>query len=263
MATFFRNVGLFGVMLLCELCVAGVPPQPPRKQLAGQQPGVQSPPMQGATVQPASGQAATPQVPPPPVPEQLPATPPKVSMNGGQLTIVADNSTLGDVLNAVKKLTGAGVEVPNAASYERVVAQLGPGQPQQVLQQLLTGSKFDYIILGSADNPDAIQKIILTPRGGGGGGNSGPSNMTANRPPVNNQQAFVNQPDADNGVEDEIQQEPPQPEQPPQPELPPQQEEPQQQPPQQNGPNGPKTPEQLLQELQRLQQQGQAGRPPQ
>jgi len=262
MSANFRNVGLLSGLLACAVCAsAGTLPatRKPAAPKTAPQPAAEQQSEPAQQVAPAVPEAAS-------VPEQLPATPPKVSLNGGQLSIVADNSTLGDVLNAVKKLTGAGLEIPNAASYERIVAQLGPGLPQQVLQQLLTGSKFDYIILGSADNPDAIQKIILTPRSGGNGsgGNASSGNMAANRPPVNNQPAYVNQPEQDNGVDDEIQQEPPQ--EPMQPEPPPPQTEEPQQPPQgmqPNTPNGPKTPEQLLQELQRLQQQGQAGRPPQ
>src|SRR4051812_47791794 len=115
---------------------------------------------------PVQEPAPAPVVPPapPPTPEQLPATPPQVTMSGGQLSIVAENSTLGDVLSAVRKLTGAGVEVPSAANSERVVVNLGPGNPQDVLQQLFTGSKFNYVILGAADNAAGIQKIILSAR---------------------------------------------------------------------------------------------------
>lgn len=253
MSAIFRNVGLLSGLIASTICAAGGTLPANRKQPAPQ--ASQTAPVQEAV-------AAVPE--PPPVPEQRPASPPNVTMNGGQLSIIADNSTLGDVLNAVKKLTGAGIELPTAASRERIVAQLGPGQPQQVLEQLLTGSRFDYIILGSADNPDGIQRIILTPRGAAGNSSSGPGNVPPTRTPMNNQPAFASQPEQDSGVEDEIQQEPPEPMQPEPP--PPQTEEPQQQqqpgmPP--NNQNGPKTPEQLLQELQRLQQQGQAGRPPQ
>jgi hypothetical protein len=191
----------------------------------------------------------------------MPATPPKVTMSGGRLSIIADNSTLGDVLNAVKKVTGASLDLPGAAASERVAVNLGPGEPQQVLQQLFAGSRFDYIILGSPGNSNAVEKIILTARGAAG------ANVAANQPPRNGNQPPP--PPDDNAGDDETSQ---------QPEPPPQPEESQ---PQQIGPGGeaaaqenqqgqqPKSPEQLLQELQRMQQQQQqqgrpaAGAPPQ
>jgi len=209
----------------------------------------------------------------PPMPSELPAVPPKVTLNNGQLSIVAENSNLGDVLSAVKNLTGAGLEVPSSANSERIVVRLGPGPSQQVLQQLFNGSKFDYIILGANDATGAVSKIILTPRNGSGAtGTAVAARNTPNQPPVRAGYQPPTEPDADQDagqVEEEIAQpEPP----------PPQNEE--VTPPvpgaQQGivGPGGqaanpdqqPKTPEQLLQELQRQQQQqqqqGQPGQRP-
>jgi hypothetical protein len=196
-------------------------------------------------------------------------------MNDGLMTISADNSTLGDVLNQVKSVTGASVEAPSGAAAERVVVKLGPGKPQEILQQLFTGSKFDYIILGSNENPTSVQKIILTPRAAGGAVTA--SNGPGFNQPQNRYQPPPATPDvsADNGIEDETVQ----------PETQEQVEQQEQQeevtPPapgavqgqvgpggqaaaaeqgenqNQNQQQGPKTPEQLLQELQRMQQQQQ------
>src|SRR5690242_8908758 len=49
---------------------------------------------------------------PPPTLEQMPASPPEVTFAGGQLTIAASNSTLADILQAVKAKTGAAMDVP-------------------------------------------------------------------------------------------------------------------------------------------------------
>jgi len=38
--------------------------------------------------------------------------PPQVNYQNAQLTIVATNSTLGDILRAVRKQTGAEIEIP-------------------------------------------------------------------------------------------------------------------------------------------------------
>src|SRR5215469_5623122 len=91
---------------------------------------------------PASAQPAPPPAPPA-TPEHGPASPPEVTLRNGQLTIIARNSTLGDVLNAVRSKTGASVEMP-PASTERVVGQFGPGAPRDVMAQLLNGSHYDY-----------------------------------------------------------------------------------------------------------------------
>ena len=58
--------------------------------------------------------------PVPPMPlDAISAVPPQVTFENNQLTIVAPNSTLADVLRAVRKQTGADIEVP--AAPERVV----------------------------------------------------------------------------------------------------------------------------------------------
>ena len=217
-----------------------------------------------AQAQAAPTQALKPQVGPSPVqpappapaptPEQGPSSPPQVSFQAGQLTIEARNSTMSDVLNAVKQKTGAAVEMP-AASGERVVGRFGPGAPRDVLAQLLNGSHYDYVLLGSPADPGALKKIVLMARA------AGPEPVPAQQPAT---QAFqqnqnlqaVPEVDTDQGVTEDNTSEVPQ-------EV--QQEEPQPQPepgqadqgqPGQNGPTV-KTPEQLLRELQQQQQQQQ------
>ena len=49
-------------------------------------------------------------------PEQLPAQPPRVSYQNGELTVDSQNSTLGDILNAIRRLTGSQFEMPPLAS---------------------------------------------------------------------------------------------------------------------------------------------------
>src|SRR5688572_3664332 len=87
---------------------------------------------------------------PPPTPEQMPAQPPEVTYRNGLLSIVARNSTLADVMNAVRAQTGAAIETPPNAGGERVMSRLGPAPPQEVLAALLNGSGFDFVILGNA-----------------------------------------------------------------------------------------------------------------
>jgi hypothetical protein len=119
-----------------------------------------------ATVPPVpEDQAAAQPAAPPPTLAQLPATPPQVSFQGGQLTISAQNSTLGDILKAVRAQTGATIELPGTAP-ERVVGQFGPALPRDVLASLLNGSHFNYLLLGSPTDPAALDRVILMAKSG-------------------------------------------------------------------------------------------------
>ncbi len=104
----------------------------------------------------------------PPLPQELPPVAPTVTYRGGLLTIVAQNSTLQDILTGVRKATGAAVDAPAASADERVATHLGPGQPRDVLAALLNGSRFDYILLSSPENPGGVRRLILSPRSGSG-----------------------------------------------------------------------------------------------
>jgi hypothetical protein len=94
-------------------------------------------------------------------PEQLPAEPPHVIDENGQLTIDSHNSTLRDVLNAISRQIGAQLDMPPEAAKERVAVHLS-GSAHQAISALLDGSSLNYIIMGSPGNPDNVQKIILT-----------------------------------------------------------------------------------------------------
>jgi hypothetical protein len=118
----------------------------------------------------AKPEPATPEPPPPPLAplepltlEQMPATPPEVSYRDGELTIAAENSTLGDILRAVRTQTHAAVDVPSNAT-ERVVSRFGPGPAREVMAELLNGSHFNYVLMGSAADPNSLERVILTPK---------------------------------------------------------------------------------------------------
>jgi hypothetical protein len=108
----------------------------------------------------AQPQPAAPEPVAPPTPEQRPATPPQVAYKGGLLTITADNSTLGDILRAVHRQTGASVDVPGNAT-ERVVGSFGPGPARDVVASLLNGSHFNYVLVGSETNPTGLDRVVL------------------------------------------------------------------------------------------------------
>jgi len=102
--------------------------------------------------------------------DQLPPSVPHVTYENGLLSIAAQNSTLGEILRDVRQLTGASVELPPNGAPERVVTQLGPGAPRDVLAMLLNGTAFNYVMLGSTTDPNAVATIVLTPRPSSGEG---------------------------------------------------------------------------------------------
>ncbi len=99
---------------------------------------------------------------------QLPESAPQVTYQNGLLTILAQNATLGEILMQVKKLTGASIDLPANGAPERVVTEIGPGAPRDVLAVLLNGTQFNYVMLGSASNPLGVESILLTPKPGSG-----------------------------------------------------------------------------------------------
>jgi len=214
--------------------------------------------------------------------DQIPATPAKVSYQGGLLSISAQNSPMGEILREVRKLTGASIEVPPhaAASDERVITHLGPGTPRDVLVALLNGSSFNYVMLGSNTDPAVVSSIILTSKTPATAEKQTAAANTYQAPPAPgvvmpphpqpfNPQAGQPQPgepEADDSNTDENaddsanQEEQPQPGQPGQGDINGAQ---QGQQPDPNQPNaGPKTPEQILEMLRRQQQPGNGVPPP-
>jgi hypothetical protein len=91
-----------------------------------------------------------------------------VNFQNGRLSILAQNSTLSDILREVRKRTGASIEIPPNAT-ERVVASLGPAPPRDVLAALLNGTSFNYVMVGSVADPTALSSVVLTARPAGGG----------------------------------------------------------------------------------------------
>jgi hypothetical protein len=96
-------------------------------------------------------------------PSQMPPSPPRISYVGGNLTVVANNATLDDVLAGIGKAIDADIQGNGLQGVERVFGQFGPGSPSQVLDTLLIGSRYDFVLVGSAGNADSVREIILSP----------------------------------------------------------------------------------------------------
>jgi hypothetical protein len=90
-----------------------------------------------------------------------------VTFQDGQLSIRAERSTLSEVLFAVHQRTGAEIGIPAGAEQEQVAADLGPAPATKVLADLLNGSKFNFLILSSPEDPRLLDQVILSPRAEG------------------------------------------------------------------------------------------------
>jgi hypothetical protein len=115
---------------------------------------------QEATAQPA-----------PQLPTAAPATakPPQVTYEDGQLTIIAENSSLSDVMKALRSALGADIDLP-AGVDQHIWVHLGPGPARRVLRDLLDSTEFNYVLQASDRDPDGIRSVLLTPRSKSTGG---------------------------------------------------------------------------------------------
>jgi hypothetical protein len=92
----------------------------------------------------------------------------QVTYHDGLLAIRANRANLSELLLAVHERTGADIAIAAGAEQERVAADIGPAPAPEVLAHLLNGSRFNFVILSSPDDPRALERVILSPRSVGG-----------------------------------------------------------------------------------------------
>jgi AMIN domain len=116
------------------------------------------------------------------IPEPPPQRPLEVTYRNGSLSIVANKATLSEVLYSVQQRTGADIAIPAGAEQEKVVAELGPAPAPEVLARLLNGSNFNFLILSAVNDPNRVDRVVLTPRVEGGQMPLPPMQETAQAP---------------------------------------------------------------------------------
>lgn len=204
-----------------------------------------NPPAAGSTHAPAhphrnAKAKPSPAVPEPPPAPVLPPPPPpdwpindkpsaaNVVWDSHGLHIVADNSSLAQILNDVSTDTGAKVE--GMGADQRIFGTYGPGPARDVLSQLLDGAGYNVLMVGDQGQGTPREIVLSAPP-------AGPAPAGGNRNQNNNEEDL------------EVEQEPPP--EPPTPQF---------QPPQPQPPNMPiRTPQQIREELE---QRGQQMQPP-
>jgi hypothetical protein len=97
-----------------------------------------------------------------------PQPPLQISYREGLLGIHSNRATLSEVLYAIQQRTGADISIPAGAEQEKVVADITPAPAAEALARLLNGSRFNFLILNSADDPRQLDRVILSPRTEGG-----------------------------------------------------------------------------------------------
>src|SRR5690242_8026545 len=98
----------------------------------------------------------------PPTAAPAPA-PLQVSFDRGQLWVSARNVSLAEVLYQIHLRTGADIPIPAGAEQEKVVATAGPGPAKDVVATILNGSRFNFVLVGSAQDQNVLRSVILTP----------------------------------------------------------------------------------------------------
>jgi hypothetical protein len=96
--------------------------------------------------------------------EQTAPNPPRVSYEGGQLTIIADNSELSDVLSLLSARMEAEIDLPPSVAHQRIWAGLGPGPARRVLAAFLSEIGLDYAIQASDIDPQGVRTVLLRTR---------------------------------------------------------------------------------------------------
>jgi len=94
---------------------------------------------------------------------EVPAGQAVVTYQNDELMIKARNAPLIDVLRAVCSRIGAEFDSP-LDPREPILGILGPGPMREVLDSLLNGSHFNYVMQASDSDPKILARIIISPR---------------------------------------------------------------------------------------------------
>jgi len=117
-----------------------------------------------------SGSLSSPQVAAVPNTAQAAPPPPKVEITfqDGRLRLISTKASLADVLTELRTRLAADIPIPAGAEQENVAIALGPASPREVISQLLTGSPYNFIIVGKDEDANQVERVILSSKTPGG-----------------------------------------------------------------------------------------------
>jgi hypothetical protein len=96
-----------------------------------------------------------------------PASTPIAQVTDGKLLIKANGQDFASVLESVRSATGFEVEMPSVVNSEPVFLDTGLTTVSDALVALLSGTNYNYIIVGSEQDPRIVKRLILTERASG------------------------------------------------------------------------------------------------
>lgn len=105
--------------------------------------------------------------PSPTVAVQPTVKPPQIRYEDGELTIIAENSSLSEVMKALRASLGADIDLPANVTDQHIWVRLGPGPARRVLRDLLDSTEFNYVIQASESDPDGVRSVLLTSKSTG------------------------------------------------------------------------------------------------
>ena len=141
--------------------------------------------------------------PPTPEPPHWPANDrpaqASVTWDSHGLLIIADNSSLRQILDDVSTATGAKVE--GLSNDQRIFGAYGPGKAREVLTLLLDGTGYNILMIGD-QGEGTPRQIVLTSRNGSSNSQAAAANSAPPVPNAVEEEADPNDEpaDADNGA---------------------------------------------------------------
>ncbi|HTV15870.1 MAG TPA: hypothetical protein VME68_14210 [Acidobacteriaceae bacterium] len=94
-----------------------------------------------------------------PPPFAAATTPARITMTNGELTVKAQNSDLAATLQQIARSSGMSIE--GLGRTTRVFGDYGPASPRDVLTDLLAGSGYNFVMVGSSAS-GAPAKLVLS-----------------------------------------------------------------------------------------------------
>ena len=97
-----------------------------------------------------------------PTMREIEEQPANVEYADGRIAVLADNSSLSEIIRDVARR--AGMAVQGSVVDERVFGTYGPAAPAEVLSELLKGTGSNMVVLAGTSH---VPELILTPKQGG------------------------------------------------------------------------------------------------
>jgi hypothetical protein len=95
-----------------------------------------------------------------PPPADVAPQPAKITLQDGRFTVDANNSDLAQILKDLS--VKSGMTIQGLSKSVRIFGIYGPGNSRDVLTSLLTGSGYNFMIVGGAER-GAPRQLVLTP----------------------------------------------------------------------------------------------------